>query len=201
MTEEEKNIDRAEKERQRREKSRQRVLSQLLPYGPTYNAKYYQAQKIELRSEKVRNIIGQVPPVLIRYGIMIIGISLLMLIGISFFIPYQSGVDVEINVTQSTDGTLQYSTCIPQSAMRNRSKFTEVVLNLSTELPLPTRFKIESVSDIVQFLGEDAWQTAILRPIEKISENVLLKNSITLPGKILLEKQSVMMWVVGKVVE
>ena len=31
--------------------------------------------KDELRSEKVRNIIGQVPPVLLSYGISIIGIA------------------------------------------------------------------------------------------------------------------------------
>ena len=38
---------------------------------------------IELRSEKVRNIIGRMPSVLIRYGTMIIGAALLMLCVIS----------------------------------------------------------------------------------------------------------------------
>ena len=31
---------------------------------------------IELRSEKVRSIIGQIPPVLLRYGTVIIGVTL-----------------------------------------------------------------------------------------------------------------------------
>src|SRR5574344_1176582 len=99
-------------------------------------------RQIELRSEKVRNIIGQVPPVLLRYGIMIIGTSLLVLIGISAFIPYQPGIAIEINVTQTDDGELHYSTHIPLSAMKSRAKFTEVRSNLPTELPLSARFEI-----------------------------------------------------------
>jgi hypothetical protein len=48
-----------------------------------------QPQRIELRSEKVRNVIGQVPPSLIRYSIGIIGLILFFLIGITYHYPYQ----------------------------------------------------------------------------------------------------------------
>jgi hypothetical protein len=155
-------------------------------------------KQIELRSEKVRNIIGQVPPILLRYGILIISVSLLVLVGITAFISYQPGIDVEITITQTEDGNLHYSTLIPHRAMKNRAKFTEVSLNSSAELPLPTRFEIESISEIVELSDTDAWQQATLRPIESVSENILLDKSTNVPGKILLEKQSVLMWVVGK---
>lgn len=155
-------------------------------------------RQIELRSEKVRNIIGQVPPVLLRYGIMIIGTSLLVLIGISAFIPYQPGIAIEINVTQTDDGELHYSTHIPLSAMKSRAKFTEVRSNLPTELPLSARFEITSISDIIEISEMNAWQTAALKPIEVISENILLDKTIGVPGKILLKKQSVMIWIVEK---
>lgn len=42
---------------------------------------------IELRSEKVRNIIGKVPPEIIRTGIGDITVILLILILAAFFIP------------------------------------------------------------------------------------------------------------------
>lgn len=155
-------------------------------------------RQIELRSEKVRNIIGQVPPVLLRYGIMIIGTSLLVLIGISAFIPYQPSIAIEINITQTDDGKFHYSTHIPLSAMKNRAKFTEVRSNLPTELPLSARFEITSISDIIEISEMNAWQTAALKPIEVISENILLDKTIGVPGKILLKKQSVMIWVVEK---
>lgn len=158
-------------------------------------------RQVELRSEKVRKIIGQVPPVLLRYGIMIIGGILLVLIGISAFIPYQPGVDIKITVTQTDSGTLNYSTRIPQNTMKNRAKFTEVKLNSSSEMPLPIRYRIENISNIVVLSEMNAWQSATLAPIEEVSANILLNNPITVPGKILLEKQSVMMWVVGKVKE
>ncbi len=156
-------------------------------------------RQIELRSEKVRNIIGQVPPVLLRYGIMIMGCAILVLIGVSAFIPYQPGIDVEITVTQSDNRTLQYSTRIPRSAMKNRAKFTEVSLSSSSETSLPSQFRIEEISENVQFSGQEAWQSATLIPIDNISENILLDKPVTVQGKILLEKQSVMRWVVGKV--
>ena len=158
-----------------------------------------QEKQMELRSEKVRNIIGQVPPVLLRCGIMIISVSLLVLVGISAFIPYQPGIAIEINVTQTDDGKLHYSTHIPLCAMKNRAKFTEVRFNSPTELPLSARFEIASISDIIEISGMNAWQAAALVPMEQISENVLLEKPIHVSGKILLEKQGVMKWVVGKV--
>lgn len=114
------------------------------------------------------------------------------------FIRYQPSVDVEIVVTQSDNGTLHYSTLIPQSAMKNRAKFEEVVLNSSSELPLPARFKIESISETVKISEQESWQSAILTPKNKIYDNIILEKPITVSGKILLEKQSVMRWVVGK---
>lgn len=42
---------------------------------------------IELRSEKVRNIIGQMPPFLIRWGntILIIIVIILLIVGVYFY--------------------------------------------------------------------------------------------------------------------
>ena len=51
----------------------------------------------ELRSEKVRSIVGQIPSSLVRYGITIIGIVLLFLFVIAYFLPYKqvySGVAI-----------------------------------------------------------------------------------------------------------
>ncbi len=51
---------------------------------------------VELRSEKVRNIVGQIPPLLIRQGITIIGITLLILSSMSILIPYRKTIPVKI---------------------------------------------------------------------------------------------------------
>lgn len=47
--------------------------------------------QIELRSEKVRNIIGTIPPRLVRWGIIIIAIIFIALLLVIFFVPYPYG--------------------------------------------------------------------------------------------------------------
>lgn len=53
--------------------------------------KNYGSDRIELRSEKVRKIIGTIPPALVRWSIVIITIILVMLILVLFLVPYPYG--------------------------------------------------------------------------------------------------------------
>lgn len=56
-------------------------------------------ERIELRSEKVRNIIGRIPPMLIRTGIGFISILLIALFVAAWFIPYPESIKVQAEVT------------------------------------------------------------------------------------------------------
>lgn len=51
--------------------------------------KQKQERSFELRSEKVRSIVGEIPSSLIRYGITIIGLVLLVIGGVAYFLPYK----------------------------------------------------------------------------------------------------------------
>ena len=46
-------------------------------------------RSFELRSEKVRSIVGQIPSSLVRYGITAIGAVLLCLFVVAYFLPYK----------------------------------------------------------------------------------------------------------------
>lgn len=48
-----------------------------------------QEQFFNLRSEKVRSIVGQIPSSLVRYGITAIGLVLLCLLAVVYFLPYK----------------------------------------------------------------------------------------------------------------
>ncbi|RRD92490.1 hypothetical protein EII33_04065 [Bacteroides heparinolyticus] len=48
-----------------------------------------QERSFELRSEKVRSIVGQIPSSLVRYGITAIGVVLLCLFVIAYSLPYK----------------------------------------------------------------------------------------------------------------
>lgn len=49
------------------------------------------SDQIELRSEKVRNIIGTISPVLVRWSIIVITIIFVTLILVIFLFPYPYG--------------------------------------------------------------------------------------------------------------
>lgn len=48
-----------------------------------------QERNYELRSEKVRSVVGQIPPALVRYGTIILFAVLVALFGIAYFMPYK----------------------------------------------------------------------------------------------------------------
>ncbi|MDD7559281.1 MAG: hypothetical protein SOW44_08835 [Porphyromonas sp.] len=62
-------------------------------------------RSFELRSEKVRSIVGQIPSSLVRYGITAIGVVLLCLLAVAYFLPYKqvySGTATIHGVTTAT---------------------------------------------------------------------------------------------------
>lgn len=60
--------------------------------------------QIELRSEKVRNIIGRIPSVFVRYGTLMIALALFILIVVAAFVPYRETIPVKITVAKSNAG-------------------------------------------------------------------------------------------------
>lgn len=153
-------------------------------------------KQIELRSEKVRNIIGQIPPVLLRNGISIIGLSLLMLIIIAAFVPYQPTIDIKLRIEQDSSGELKYSALIPEKAMDKKSNFENVSISTPTELALPEHLKIGSISDTVHISPDGVWRIATLYHTGMYPRNIRLEETVSIPGKIALKKKSVLQWIV-----
>lgn len=74
---------------------------------------------IELRSKQVRKIIGQVPPILVRSGISVIGLIVALLLAVAAFVPYPETADTDITLTDTQDGQVLATgelpyTCITQ---------------------------------------------------------------------------------------
>ena len=62
--------------------------------------------KIELRSEKVRHIIGEIPSRIVRYGITIITIVILGLLIGTYFIPYPETISAKVQMTNAHQGAI-----------------------------------------------------------------------------------------------
>lgn len=189
---------------ERREAQRQRRIQYtydiLLPVENPLHSRHkeYKRERAELKSEKVRNIIGHTPSVLLRYGITIIGIALLTLVGVAAIIPYQPSIKTSIEVLQDKNGDLHFSALIPQNAINKQNTITDIVSDKATELSLPSRFKVASISDKVIVSEKDTWVRTTLTTQENISEKIQLEKTINIPGKILLEKKSFLNWVLNR---
>ena len=68
-------------------------------------------KEIELRSEKVRNIVGQVPPVILRKGILIISFAIFVLLVIAWFLPYPETITIKIKLYSTPQSTM---ICAPE---------------------------------------------------------------------------------------
>ena len=71
-----------------------------------------QERSFELRSEKVRSIVGQIPSSLVRYGITAIGAVLLCLFAVAYFLPYKQVYSGTATVHRATTATPTDSTDI-----------------------------------------------------------------------------------------
>ena len=62
--------------------------------------------KIELRSEKVRHIIGEIPSRIVRYGITVITFVILGLLVGAYFIPYPETISAKVQVINTHQGAI-----------------------------------------------------------------------------------------------
>lgn len=65
---------------------------------PEKNKDNKKRKDIELRSEKVRNIVGKVPPLLLRTGIAVISVIIISLLVSAYFLPYREYKNVELEL-------------------------------------------------------------------------------------------------------
>lgn len=65
-----------------------------------------QDKEIELRSEKVREIIGQIPPIIIRIGISILFVVIAILLLGSIFFDYEYVIKSKAIIKQENDSTI-----------------------------------------------------------------------------------------------
>lgn len=90
-------------------------------------------EKIELRSEKVRKIIGQIPPRIIRTGTSILFLVFFLLLAGSYFIPYPETVEVNVILKQGkrTNESLFYAEAlIPYSYLLKIQKGQSAVISV-----------------------------------------------------------------------
>jgi len=70
---------------------------------------------IELRSEKTRQVIGNIPKGIVRYGTTVISLIIIVLLVVSYFVPYPENLQTDATVEINTDGHVKVCAYVPYS--------------------------------------------------------------------------------------
>ncbi len=152
-------------------------------------------KQIELRSEKVRNIIGKVPPFLLRNGMAMIGLAFAVMIGVATFLTFRPSINTTIDAKLRNSNEVFFSSKIPQDVLKKIDDYTAVISKNTLPAPFPNHFQIKSISDTIYFSGNQAWYTATLQPTDTLFQNLKLTEDIVIPAKIEFKKQSILEWI------
>ena len=154
---------------------------------------------IELRSEKVRNIIGRMPPVLVRHGTVMVVAALLVLAGLAAFVPYQPKISIEISAAQDEKGEVHYTARIPQRAMAQRDKIAFIAGSPPVEGPMPVRFIFHDVPDTLHVSRSGGWHEVEVYPVDHDGQAIKIPAPFTFPAKIEMKYTTFLKWIVRKV--
>lgn len=151
---------------------------------------------IELRSEKVRSLIGQIPPVIIRAGISVIFIIILALLIGSWFFKFEYTIKTTATINQNND-SLFIKLKIPAneiSKIRTGHKLIldfNIIPNLYNEKMIT---KIQTVPDILEITEGGGFYNAEIFLLEKTKTesgiSLSMKKEIKVNAEIVTDKIS-----------
>ncbi|GAB1418447.1 MAG: HlyD family secretion protein [Ignavibacterium sp.] len=151
---------------------------------------------IELRSEKVRNLIGQIPPVIIRAGISVIFFIILVLLFGSWFFRFEYTIKTTATINQNTD-SLFIELKIPANEISKIKTGQKVILNFNN---IPNLYnekivtEIQTISHSLEITGDGGFfNVEILLPGKTKTESgrtLSIKKEIKVNAEIITDKIS-----------
>lgn len=141
-------------------------------------------EKLELKSEKVRNIIGQIPPLITRLGITLIFFIISgVLIG-SYFFNYEYTIKTLAQIEQTND-TTRIQIRIPANKIEKVKEGQKVILSFDN-IPNPYNKRLEvqimSLPTTIYLLGQSAYYNLVIEVLG--NPKIVNGNEIIIVGKI-----------------
>lgn len=112
---------------------------------------------IELRSEKVRNIIGQIPSRIVRIGISVIFMVVLSLLAVAYFVKFTHSIDLKARLYHENN-QIHYSIEVPQHQIKTIKKGQKLVISLSRQVNFST--SIQEIDTTLHVNKEHAYYLA-----------------------------------------
>lgn len=153
-----------------------------------------EADNIELRSEKIKNIIGQVPSKLVRYGITIISLVLLFLVAGSYFFTFHEVINTSATLIQKNDTTI-IRILIPAGEIDKIKNGQKVIVRFNKLQNEELFLNIQDIPNQIYFIKNEAFYMVQLIKKGKLKtkdgKELLFKNIKTTEIKIITAEISV----------
>lgn len=137
--------------------------------------------QIELRSKKVRKIIGKIPPGIIRYGNTIIFLVFLVLIAFGFFFKYSSVINSPCTLYEMKGEITGHLKINPQKTLFiDTTKAIMLTFSFSPRISKRAKAHIKSISKKTYVKDQRAYKKAyfnVLSP-NKFTNELIIKDSV-----------------------
>jgi len=137
-----------------------------------------QTNNIELRSEKVRNIIGQIPSRIVRMGITVIFVVVLVLLTGAYFFRFQRTIDVSASL-HLMNNNIYYAVEVPKNKMKYLRPGQKITISVHDQVSFDTRIQeIDTTLHVNKDLAYYNIQGIITNSTLKVNETVKVKARI-----------------------
>ena len=155
-----------------------------------------ESDNIELRSEKVRNIIGQIPPMLIRFGITLIFFVIIGILAETYFFEYEYTINTTSTIVQHSD-TTKIEVKIPANEIEKIKTGQKLIVdfdNIPNLYNQQIKTKIQTIPQKLHIQKTEAFYLAEITLtnsfLAESGKSILITDTITANAKIITEKIS-----------
>ncbi|MCK9449849.1 MAG: hypothetical protein M0Q41_12850 [Bacteroidales bacterium] len=160
---------------------------------------------IELRSEKVRNLIGQIPPVIVRAGITVIFFIILILLFGSWFFKFEYTIKTTATINQHTENSI-IDLKIPANEISKIKTGQKVILNFNN---IPNLYneniltEIQTIPNTLEITEDGGFYTAEIILSDKIKtetgKSLFIKKETKANAEIVTDKISLFDRIMGPI--
>lgn len=129
-------------------------------------------KKFDLRSEKIRNIIGQIPHKMVRFGIISICIFIFILCALVYSLKFEHKIIGYSELYQSSD-TIYYSIRVPANELDKLNVGQDIIFLPNQYLKLPLRSFVQKIDSTFYLTKKESY--IMIRGFMEDSEIVLLE--------------------------
>jgi len=157
-------------------------------------------EKIELRSEKVRHVMGQIPPVLVRTGTMIVTVLFAIICYATYKIPYPFTIEADgiVISSDSIHNNLMIELFIPYQYNDYYQVKRQVSTTYEGRENVVLECDIDSVSDNVVIQNGENFFRAYIRISKNKTKKYRLNENMKVHATTIINKKTILQQIIRK---